>query len=196
MDKEALLLIYKYAQTAQKLLALVVILPLVITFACLPCLSSIYQLKDEIDNYNRDDFQNVIFIGRIIENEIGGADNEIARYYLANAYARLNRTQEAIQEYRVCWIDGKDPRIRAYADQALKSLQPSTLPQSALQSNFQLSTSDTSNVHFVRTGSSRYVKNYVNYDGDLPPPPEVKGLKATEKILKLSLPYHNNQKRP
>jgi tetratricopeptide (TPR) repeat protein len=97
---------------------------MIILFDHSSCFASIYQLKDEIDAYNKRDFQKVVFIGRAIVAEDPSSDT--AHYYLANAYTWLRDFEEAIKEYKICLYTARSPKIRIYAEQALQTLQSST----------------------------------------------------------------------
>jgi len=97
---------------------------MIILFNHSSCFAAIYQLKDEIDAYNKRDFHKVVFIGRAIVAEDPSSDT--AHYYLANAYTWLRDFEGAIKEYKICLYTARSPKIRIYAEQALQTLQSST----------------------------------------------------------------------
>ena len=92
------------------------------------CFAGLYETKDLVANYQACNFSKVLYIAQQMVNE--EPSDAVARYYLANAYARLNQVTEAVKEYSVCLHYAKDPKLKAYANQALQSL--ANLPQPKL----------------------------------------------------------------
>jgi hypothetical protein len=84
------------------------------------CFSSDGQLQGEITAYDQGNFDSAVTIGhRVLRTS---PDNALAHYYLANAYAKLNRRQEAYEEYAACTRLATDPTMKRYAEEGLSAL--------------------------------------------------------------------------
>lgn len=93
-----------------------------------PSFAGLYETKDLVANYQAGNFSKVLYIAQQMVNE--EPSDAVARYYLASAYTRLNQVTEAVKEYSICLHYAKDPKLKAYANQALQSL--TNLPQPKL----------------------------------------------------------------
>ena len=82
--------------------------------------ADLVTLQGEIAAYNSANYRQAVDIGNKLITEQPG--NETARYYLANAFSRLDLLPEAIQQYNFCATVGNDPTIRSYAKEALSVL--------------------------------------------------------------------------
>ncbi len=100
----------------------------------IPCFGISFQLQDEINAYNRGDYQETINIGRQITTQI--PHNETAHYYLANAYLKSDQPQLAQQEYSYCFQTTEDPKIRDYSALAMRRLTNVQFRPSTNQSGY------------------------------------------------------------
>src|SRR5579872_1000535 len=125
------------------------------------CFADEDNLQAEVDAYNKADYQQVVNIGKKVIAE--QPENEMARYYLANAYSHLDLMSEAIKQYNFCTTMAGDPMIRSYAKQALAVLNSQNNNSAASSSNQWVNMA-----HFAGSqGSNAYQMNAGEVNQDM-----------------------------
>jgi hypothetical protein len=90
-------------------------------------------VQQQIDSYKHGQYAQTVQLGaQILQSD---SKNAKVRYYMANAFVKLNRIQEAMDQYAACEQITTDPSMKAFCHKALmqfpQALPPPTQPGAA-----------------------------------------------------------------